>query len=134
MILRYQKFIARADLRANSDTIYVFGDNLEESGYGGQAAEMRGEPNALGIPTKRSPSAYLQDQDLRRLAFSYHHHFGRLNEHLKKGREIVFPSDGIGTGLADLQRQSPLCWALLQLFMTDFINTVEQRKKELQDV
>lgn len=34
----------------------LFGDNLERRGFGGQAASMRGEPNAIGIPTKKSPT------------------------------------------------------------------------------
>jgi redox-sensitive bicupin YhaK (pirin superfamily) len=29
--------------------LFVFGDNLRRTGFGGQAAEMRGEPNAVGI-------------------------------------------------------------------------------------
>lgn len=36
--------------------IYLFGDNLLRKGLGGQAKEMRGEPNTLGIVSKKYPS------------------------------------------------------------------------------
>ena len=39
--------------RANPRAIYVFGDNLLRKGLGGQAKEMRGEPNTLGIVSKK---------------------------------------------------------------------------------
>ena len=55
MKLFVQKWIARADLKQNQDRIYLFGDNVERVGHGGQAKEMRGEPNAIGIATKLKP-------------------------------------------------------------------------------
>ena len=51
----YQKFIYRSDLKANPSVLYLFGDNLQRVGLGGQAKEMRGEPNAVGIATKKAP-------------------------------------------------------------------------------
>lgn len=50
------QFITREYVRANRDKLFLFGDNLERRGLGGQAAAMRDEPNAIGIPTKKSPS------------------------------------------------------------------------------
>jgi hypothetical protein len=35
---------------------YVFGDNGRRIGFGGQAKEMRGQPNAIGVATKWEPS------------------------------------------------------------------------------
>jgi hypothetical protein len=52
MPIIYQKFIRRQDLRNNRDKFYVFGDNMQRIGYGGQARDMRGEPNAIGAVTK----------------------------------------------------------------------------------
>jgi hypothetical protein len=57
----YQSRIYRADLRANPDVLYVFGDNAIRRGYGGQAGEMRGEPNARGVATKWSPGNHPND-------------------------------------------------------------------------
>jgi hypothetical protein len=34
----------------------VFGDNGRRIGFGGQAKEMRGEPNAIGVATNWEPS------------------------------------------------------------------------------
>tara|TARA_Y100000034_G_scaffold87336_1_gene104761 strand:- start:4060 stop:4287 length:228 start_codon:yes stop_codon:yes gene_type:complete len=62
----YQDKIFRGDLIANPNRTYLFGDNFIRKGYGGQAKEMRGEPNAYGIVTKRFPSmdkkAFLTDK------------------------------------------------------------------------
>jgi hypothetical protein len=115
MPIETQKWIKRQDLRNNRDKLYIFGDNLSRVGYGGQAKEMRGEPNAVGIPTKAHPGLYLSDAaDLPRLAICLRQHFADLIAALYQGKTIVLPADGIGTGLADLQNQAPACWYLLQ--------------------
>lgn len=62
MSFRYVKYITRQMMRAEPTTLFVFGDNLAQVGYGGQAKEMRGEPNAVGIPTKRKPSRTAPDE------------------------------------------------------------------------
>ncbi len=51
----FQKFIYREDLKNNQGVIYLFGDNDMRRGRGGQAKEMRGEPNSIGIRVKKSP-------------------------------------------------------------------------------
>lgn len=81
MIILRQTRIYRADLAMNPKVLYVFGDNLERKGFGGQAYEMRGEPNAFGIATKRLASHYFPDSyffwwSRRRLGYRY----GRLPE------------------------------------------------------
>lgn len=121
MPLRYQKFITRADLRANPEDIYVFGDNLAEVGYGGQAREMRGEPNAIGIPTKRSPAEYLSDADYEEVLWVWHETFGILAGYLFQGATVVWPADGIGTGLADLKNRAPRLWNRLAIFKAGLI-------------
>lgn len=118
MPLRYQKFITRQDLRDNPNTLYVFGDNLEGWGMGGQAAEMRGEPNAVGIPTKVSPSVYFEEKNIN----SFYDKFlsildkktDLLMEHLAAGKDVVWPEDGIGTGLARLEEKCPTVWRTLK--------------------
>ena len=63
----YQDWITRQDLLDNPDRIYLFGDNVQRQGFGGQAKEMRGEPNAIGIITKKkpehTPDAYFMQWD-----------------------------------------------------------------------
>jgi hypothetical protein len=43
------------DARRNRDCLFVFGDNDARQGFAGQAV-IRGEPNAIGLTTKRIPS------------------------------------------------------------------------------
>lgn len=118
MPLLKQKWITRADLKANQDIWYCFGDNLQRIGLGGQAKEMRGEPNALGIATKASPWEYLDD-DLHFLHIAEHYAevFDVLDTFLAQGDTVVFPEDGFGTGLADLAVRAPLINELLCLHL-----------------
>lgn len=55
MWYRTKERITREVARAKHDTIFVFGDNLYRYGLGGQAKELRGEPNCIGVATKRTP-------------------------------------------------------------------------------
>ena len=108
-MIRYVKRYTRSEIRANPDTLYVFGDNLLQRGLGGQAKECRGEPNAVGIPTKRAPSmadsAFLSDADYDMVKPFIQSAFRRLAAH---GGDIVWPADGVGTGLAQLPQRAPL--------------------------
>lgn len=109
--------ITRADLRANPDTLYAFGDNMARRGMGGQAREMRGEPNAVGVPTKWEPTmhagAFFDDKDT--LAYeAIEGEFDRLAWHLRAGNTVAIPADGLGTGLADLPRRAPRIHAYIE--------------------
>lgn len=105
--------IYRQDLKANTSSLYLFGDNLDRRGFGGQAKEMRGEPNSFGIATKRSinhnyPDDYFFDNqpDTRQIIDD---EFERLYTLIANNyyNTIVIPSDGIGTGLARLPEFAP---------------------------
>jgi hypothetical protein len=112
------KWTVRADLRNNPEHLFVFGDNMVRKGFGGQAMEMRGEPNAIGVPTKwapsMSPSAFLTEADLERVKPEIDKAFERLRAHLAGGGTVVLPRDGIGTGLAQLESRAPSIAALIQ--------------------
>jgi len=105
-------------LQAEPETLFVFGDNMKEVGLGGQAREMRGEPNAVGIPTKWRPSnregAFFIDADLPAVQGLIDERFDRIEKHLAGGGAVVWPSAGIGTGLADLKARAPRIWAYLE--------------------
>lgn len=113
MPLIYQKRIYRQDLHNNPEVWYVFGDNLAGVGYGGQAREMRGESNAIGIPTKRSPYEYLNDNDYDEIVQVCTKIFNRLYYKIEAGGIVVWPGDGIGTGLSDLINKAPKIWCWL---------------------
>jgi hypothetical protein len=109
MVLKYQEWITRQDLRANPDKVYVFGDNVGRSGFGGQAKEMRGERNAIGLVTKWAPSmqhrAFFDDtKECRDLV---ERDLWLVQQALDAGRTVVVPSDGIGTGLSRLEIYAP---------------------------
>lgn len=95
----------------------MFGDNLAGWGKGGQAV-IRDEPNAVGIPTKHRPSwdedAFFTDADLDRFRAAAARPFCRLRDHLHAGGTVIWPSDGIGTGRAQLEERAPRIWACLQ--------------------
>ena len=53
--IRRQTWITRADLKANRDLIYVYGDNVQREGRRGLARDMRGEVNAHPISISWGP-------------------------------------------------------------------------------
>ncbi len=113
------KFITREYVRANPGKLFLFGDNLEQRGFGGQAAAMRGEPNALGIPTKKEPnykeSAFFIDLEFDKNKAAIDAAFAQvINAVTDSIRVIVIPSEGLGTGRAQLDRGAPLTFAYLQ--------------------
>lgn len=107
MPIVYRAWIERQMLRDEPEKLFVFGDNLARIGKGGQAKEMRGEPNAVGLPTKVSPSIYLSDADLAKVARAIADDLARLTAHLNRGGTVVWPANGIGTGLAELEKRAP---------------------------
>jgi hypothetical protein len=114
MPIIYQKWITRVDLRANPSVLYVFGDNVARVGLGGQAKEMRGEPNAVGIATKWSPSEFFDEARTNEQCRIIEKDMVSLNTARSFGRLIVLPLDGLGTGLADLSTRAPTTFAYLQ--------------------
>lgn len=114
MPLIFQSRIYRADLRANPNVIYVYGDNEERWGLGGQAKEMRGEPNALGVATLKAPGVFWTDANANHQNAIIDTDMRPVFRALRDGRTVAFPLDGVGSGLADLERRSPLTWRHLQ--------------------
>ena len=121
-----QKVITRADVQAHPERLYVFGDNMARRGLGGQAAAMRGEPNAVGIPTKwepdNRPESFFTDDDyndplVRRAVDAA---LRTVGDALEKDRMVVVPADGVGTGLADLPRRSPRIYDYVRYALDGF--------------
>lgn len=117
-MIRTEEFITRAMCKACPDTLFVFGDNMVERGLGEQAKEMRGEPNAVGIPTKllhgSHATDFFRDEDLERARVKINAAFIKLFVHAAKGGDIVWPASGIGTGLAELEIRAPKIWSLIE--------------------
>ena len=115
------KRITRTVVQAHPDWIFVFGDNCARVGLGGQAKEMRGEPNSFGVVTKWSPgralSSYFTDSDWllgTNIPKRIQDAFNKIEAHLWAGKTIVIPSDGLGTGLAELPTRAPKIHAYIE--------------------
>ncbi len=122
MTFRTEKFITRQMIRAEPGTLFAFGDNIGRKGYGGQAREMRDEPNSVGIPTKwlptRDENAYFTDDDFDRVHMAIEKPLRRLFDHLVAGGNVVWPEDGIGTGLAELPTRAPRIFQFIEAART----------------
>jgi len=103
-----------ADVQANPDKIYVFGDNTQRVGMGGQA-QIRNNPNAMGIATKITPSmdeaAFMSDKDLIKNRQIIDGDIAKIKA---TGKTVVMPKDGLGTGLAQLKEKAPQTYAYLK--------------------
>lgn len=111
MPIIYQKFIYREDLKANPDALYLFGDNTLRRGLGGQAKEMRGEPNAVGVATKETPTsgtnAYFTDEKYEANCAIFDADLEPAFAAVMSGKIVVIPLDGLGTGLSELPQRAP---------------------------
>lgn len=103
-------WITRDMVRAEPDARFVFGDNSLRQGFGGQAASMRGEPNAIGVATKWAPggsdSDYFTDGDLTALGI-VNADVDTVELALAADRIVYVPRDGLGTGLSELPTRAP---------------------------
>lgn len=115
--------------------IFVFGDNFERIGMGGQAAACRGLKNTIGIPTKRDPGvskrSYLYDKDFPEWKKKSSNDLEMLRIHLKNGRDIVLPEDGIGTGLAMLHMNAPMTLLYIEKYFDKLIEFQLSRREHL---
>lgn len=133
MPVMYQDWIERDDLHRNRENrtgyggynrgsvntdylrYYLFGDNVERKGYGGQAKVMRGAANAIGIATKYGPTMNRKDMwieknhnDFRTFKNIIDNDLEAVYNILEQDGLIVIPTDGLGTGLSKLPQNAPL--------------------------
>lgn len=115
----------------NPTTIFVYGDNLIDKGEAGQAI-IRNCENAFGIPTKRLPCMYEKcffsdkEDELFAVQQALMFLYGA-----NQARNLAWPKDGIGTGLAQLKAHSPMINEILNLSIAalfgDPYNTIKQK-------
>lgn len=117
-IYRTDRIIKRGKVRQNPDVLYLFGDNMVRKGLGGQAKELRGEPNTVGIITKKYPTnkenSFFRDDDFKLFRDLLIEDMEIVISKIQSGiyKAIVIPK--IGVGLAKLPQYAPKCWKLLQ--------------------
>ena len=123
IIMQYRIF--RSDLELNPDVYYCFGDNDQRVGKGGQAFHCRGEPNAIGIRTKKTPgedeSAYYTDDEFDENCQKIADDFCIVLNHLVARKTVVFPTEGFGTGFAELEERAPRTLEYIQCTVETFI-------------
>jgi hypothetical protein len=107
-----------ADVKANPDKIYIFGDNTKRVGTGGQA-QIRNNPNAMGIATKlepsNEPSAFMSDDQFEENKQIIDSDITKIISKAEStGKSLVFPADGFGTGLAQLPTKAPKTYDYLR--------------------
>ena len=121
-----QKRFSIEDCNNNPNKLYIFGDNLLGAGKGGQAV-IRDCPNTYGVPTKIMPSmknhAFFSDnyeevQETKDCLFTLHlyHRSGVFYSTCcfrTRLPILVFPSNGLGTGLSQMPTRSPKLYKLM---------------------
>ena len=115
-------------LRANPDTVYLFGDNIAGKGKAGQAV-IRDEPNAYGIPTKHEPNnketSFFSDRDFEKFTKAkIDEAFARIPE----GANVVYSTDGIGTGLAQLPSRAPKTYEYIMAKLKELAGSDARRQ------
>lgn len=119
-MIRIQVSFSVEDCRKNPEYLYVFGDNLERVGKGGQAI-IRNEPNTVGLATKYSTMESYSDDRLQENMLHIESDINRIKILATDYKGVIFPAMGLGTGLAALQSRAPrtfmyLCKVLLDKF------------------
>lgn len=112
------------DARSNKNSLFVYGDNDIKKGKKGQAI-IRDEPNAIGIPTKKYPSLYnhsfYTDTEIELNKKKIDNAIDLLLEKSANYDYVVFPKDGLGTGLAKMDTKAPKTFAYLNGRIGEFI-------------
>ena len=128
-IIVQEEWFSVKQCKENPLNIYIFGDNNLRIGNGGQA-QIRPCQNSTGVTTKRSPSmtdeAFFNDSftDLitimNDLYTLYQIHTNPNCDHMT----LVFPKDGLGTGLSELPKRAPFINKQLELLLNQYFNIV----------
>jgi hypothetical protein len=108
-------------IRSNPNTFFVFGDNLTREGFGGQAYAARSEPNTIGIPTKLSPADFFKLKLSITTIRVVMDDVDKIERMLYAGYDVVIPTDGVGTGLADLPNRNPDLYYMIEKKLSDIV-------------
>ena len=103
-------------VKKSTKKIWIFGDNDQRVGNGGQAT-IRPLSNSFGIRTKKRPStsedSYYNDNEYLENCKKITEDVVYIMSKWIQGYTIVFSSNGYGTGLALLKEKAPLTFQFL---------------------
>ena len=109
-ICLFARFWNAKDCKESPESLFIFGDNDQGRGTGGQAV-IRNCGNSMGIPTKKFPSynsqSYYTDQEYDTNCKKILDAVDRIIIDSAKYNELVFPLNGFGIGLSCLPEKAP---------------------------
>ena len=136
----YSGYWTREEVETQKDKVFLFGDNTDDrvnTHYipTKTQAVIRGLDNAIGIDTKKdrktNKSSYFTDADFNQFKIQVDQ---AVAQAIATGKTIVIPSDGIGTGKAELPTRAPKLYAYLQKKLSELSKPVIQNNyKSLDD-
>lgn len=118
-IIIQQQWFSINQCKANPEKLYVFGDNMLRRGNAGQA-QIRYCENATGLATKCFPSldekSFFSDEQFENCCEVIRKDIEKIKLRYKNGgyTYIVFPEDGLGTGLSQLPKRAPRVYDFLK--------------------
>jgi len=125
-----ERIITRTEVKNNPKTLYIFGDNDQRKGLGGQAKEMRGEQNTVGVSTKKYPSnnesSFKTDNELEDNKKIITDDINKVIAEWNTGKYNKVNVPQIGVGLAALPTRAPKTYAFLQQELNRLEKTVSQ--------
>lgn len=132
MIIVQQRY-HRSDIVNNRWLTYVYGDNDTRTGFGGQAHACRGEPNTIGVRTKKRPdskeSSYYTDLEYEENIRKIGGDIDAIQLLLEQGNVVVFPTDGIGTGRACLRTKAPQTY----IYLNNRLHALQEKYRPIED-
>ena len=115
------EWFTKEQVYSSPGVTFVFGDNEQRRGFGGQAKVCRGFPNTIGIRTKVAPTMRVEhlwyDKDCDEKAYLIDQDFWLVKDKLIDGETIIYPADGVGTGMSCLHINAPLLLQHIELWV-----------------
>jgi len=133
-VIVQKKWYNKNDCESTPNTIFVFGDNLIKHGQAGQAV-IRNIENSYGIPTKALPAmtdkAFFND-DIPEHYNALVKSIITLNDTYKETNvTLIFPADGLGTGLSELKAYAPIINSVLSALLNKHFNIITDENGKL---
>lgn len=129
-----KEWYSKEQCKLNPNKLYIFGDNTLRRGQGGQA-QIRYCNNSFGIATKWNAGYDIQgnptfdrqffnDIDMFKIQEILNQDINNLKVYVRHSSiidTVVFPYDGLGTGLSRLPQKAPNCYHyLVQRIINEF--------------
>lgn len=107
-------------------SLFIFGDNNMRVGSAGQA-QIRSCQNATGLSTKKIPSmepgSFFSDLEYDACCAVIYQDITKIKLRFQKGgyTKLIFPRDGLGTGLSQLPTKAPRVYEFLnKMLLAEF--------------